>query len=151
MRNISEIIIHCSASEFGDAKAIDVWHRQRGWRMIGYHYVILNGYRMAHTDYSPEDDGVIESGRTEEDIGAHCLNHNSHSIGICLIGNHLFTQKQLFESLPELVFSLIRKYNLSINSVYGHYEFNSNKTCPNIDMKKYREFLREKWQEFIGK
>ena len=87
MRKINEIIIHCSDTQEGcdvTAKEIRSWHTApkekggRGWRDIGYHYVI----RL---------DGTIELGRPLEKAGAHCIgrkgeDHNSHSIGICYIG-----------------------------------------------------------------
>lgn len=43
MRNINEIIIHCAATPEGKSFTvadIDHWHRQRGWKGIGYHFVI---------------------------------------------------------------------------------------------------------------
>ena len=76
MRKITEIIIHCSATIEGKdytVTDIDRWHRARGWRRIGYHYVI---YR----------DGSIHEGRPISETGAHCAGHNAHSIGICYIG-----------------------------------------------------------------
>lgn len=76
MRSISLLIIHCSAVRPGQqssAKDIDLWHRQRGWRMIGYHYVVRRN-------------GTVEKGRAEETTGAHCVGHNAHSIGICYEG-----------------------------------------------------------------
>ena len=56
------IIIHCSATRAGQdftATDIDRWHRQRGFRSIGYHFVI----RL---------DGTIEPGRDVALDGAHC-------------------------------------------------------------------------------
>ena len=41
MAKLTNIIIHCSDSDFGDAQTIDLWHKQRGWKGIGYHYVIV--------------------------------------------------------------------------------------------------------------
>ena len=76
MRKINEIIIHCSATKEGmhfTAADIDRWHKERGFKCIGYHYVI-------------DLDGKIETGRNIEEIGAHCTGHNSNSIGICYIG-----------------------------------------------------------------
>ena len=76
MRNVNEIIIHCSATPEGrnfKASDIDHWHRQRGFKKIGYHYVI-------------DLDGTIEVGRDEDEIGAHCVGHNRESLGICYIG-----------------------------------------------------------------
>lgn len=77
MRSITLIIIHCSAvrpDQTSSARLIDEWHRARGFTNgIGYHYVIRR-------------DGTIETGRPEYMIGAHCKNHNRHSIGICYEG-----------------------------------------------------------------
>ena len=76
MRQITLIVIHCSAvrpNQTSSAKKIDEWHKDRGFKCIGYHYVIRR-------------DGTIELGRPEWEIGAHCVNHNAHSIGICYEG-----------------------------------------------------------------
>ena len=63
------IIIHCSATRAGQdftATDIDRWHRQRGFRSIGYHFVI----RL---------DGTIEPGRDVALDGAHCTGWNHRS------------------------------------------------------------------------
>ena len=80
MRQITLIVIHCSAvkpNQASSAADIDKWHKNRGFKCIGYHYVIRR-------------DGTIEPGRPEGQIGAHChvkgQNHNLHSIGICYEG-----------------------------------------------------------------
>ena len=78
MRIITLIIIHCSAvrpDQTSSAAQIDTWHRRDNhWKFgIGYHYVVRR-------------DGSIESGRPEWQVGAHCLNHNAHSIGVCYEG-----------------------------------------------------------------
>lgn len=62
MRKITEIIVHCSATAEGKdytVADIDKWHRARGFKKIGYHYVV---YR----------DGSVHVGRSENEIGAHC-------------------------------------------------------------------------------
>ena len=46
---------------------------KRGWRDIGYHFVI--GL-----------DGQVHEGRPIEETGAHTKGHNFDSIGICYIG-----------------------------------------------------------------
>jgi hypothetical protein len=43
--------------------------------------------------------------------------------------------------LPSLLYRLIYEHELTVNDIYGHYEFNGKKTCPNIDMVSYRDFL----------
>lgn len=76
MKEIDTIVIHCSATREGmDVRAsdIDKWHKERGFAMIGYNYVI-------------DLDGVLEVGRPLTMNGAHCLGYNDHSIGICYIG-----------------------------------------------------------------
>ena len=77
MRTITLIVIHCSAvrpDQTSSAAQIDTWHRRQGWKLgIGYHYVIRRN-------------GEIEPGSPEYMVGAHCRNHNAHSIGICYEG-----------------------------------------------------------------
>lgn len=133
MREINKIIVHCSDSDFGDAATIDHWHKERGWDGIGYHYVITNGIIQPHTNYRLEHDGLIQVGRNIEKQGAHCRGENKTSIGICLIGRHHFTAKQLYIALPNLLFYYMRKYGIDDSQVFGHRDFNKNKTCPNID------------------
>jgi hypothetical protein len=85
------IVLHNSASSFGDADQIDDWHKERGWTMIGYHAVILNGVRYGTKErrkYEIAIDGRVETGRDESRVGAHCLagGMNSVALGVCCIG-----------------------------------------------------------------
>lgn len=76
MRDINEIIVHCTATPEGKdytVADIDRWHKQKGWKGIGYHYVV---YR----------DGTIHSGRPVARTGAHCYGHNKNSIGVAYVG-----------------------------------------------------------------
>ncbi len=132
-RGIDSIIVHCSDSDFGDRDVIDKWHRERGWDEIGYHFVITNGVLRFGMQYTLAHDGDIQAGRSVGKIGAHCKGHNANSIGICLIGKHHFTAKQLYSALPTLLGFLMKKYGVSPEAVFCHCEFNPNKTCPNID------------------
>lgn len=75
-RKINEIVIHCSATAEGkDFTVEDIrrWHKAQGWSDIGYHYVI---YRNGH----------VENGRDVDLSGAHAVDHNARSIGVCYIG-----------------------------------------------------------------
>ena len=130
MREIDEIIIHCSASTFGNAALIDHWHRQNGWDCIGYHYVILNG-SLANGFYNRGIDGVLESGRPEHVSGAHCLGRNANSIGVCLIGEGgYFTYSQM-EQLKFLIKKLRQEHG-DLNISF-HSDYNKNKPmCPGI-------------------
>ena len=103
MREVVKIIVHCSDSAYGDANLIDHWHKQRGWRGIGYHKVILNGYLTRTAPYRAEYDGLVQAGRDLDIPGAHCKGENQDSVGICLIGRRLFTPSQLLIALPNLL------------------------------------------------
>jgi hypothetical protein len=166
MKRIKHIIVHCSASNYGSAKIIDTWHRRRGWKGIGYHFVINNGrpnepvlLQGNHIQrYEEEWNGKVEIGRPLDDdiwiskneIGAHALGLNDESIGVCLIGDAHFTSKQLYVVLPQLLVGLMEKYEIPWDfGILGHYEVTSGhaqgKTCPNIDMAVLRRLLKESW------
>lgn len=155
MAKISNIIIHCSDSEFGSASEIRRWHLKRGWSDIGYHFVILNGLLVPRTGYQQRlflatMDGNIEAGRkidgdywvSENEQGAHTLGLNASSIGICLIGTNQFTVRQM-NALKALVTELLLHYGLTPKAVLGHYETPKagGKTCPNFDVKAWRTTL----------
>lgn len=100
---IKYIVIHCSATlpePHIDIVDIDQWHKARGWRKVGYQYVIPT-------------DGRIQGGRALNEVGAHTKGHNAVSWGICLIGGvdehgkptNNFTREQ-FASLRMLLASL---------------------------------------------
>lgn len=135
-RLIKYLVIHCSDSRFGERNLIDQWHKQRGFRTIGYHYIITNGHLHNTRKYRSEYDGVIQVGRPVAEAGAHVKGYNKHSIGICLIGKHHFTEKQ-FTELRGLI-TEIKKIHPDAR-VVGHYELDDRKTCPNIS----GHFLRD--------
>ena len=129
-RTINEIIVHCSATIEGkDYTTADIkkWHLARGFSDIGYHYVI---YR----------DGSIHAGRHINIGGAHCTNHNAHSIGVCYIGGldkdnkpkdtRTDAQKKSLLSLLTQLKKLYPKAN-----IYPHCEF-ANKACPCFNAKQ---------------
>jgi len=144
-KQIKSIYIHESASNWGNSIEINKWHLQRGWSGIGYHIVILNG-NLRNDRFNEMFDGYIESGRAFDDdnmvdkdeAGAHVYGRNSDSIGICLIGkNGLFTENQ-FNSLWKVLVDLCDKFNLDISKdVYGHYQYDANKTCPGFDVPEW--------------
>jgi len=146
MRNIDTIVVHCSDSLWGNSEVIDGWHRQRGWKEIGYHYVIGNGYPtlLSFKNKFPEVelDGKVESGRNLKIPGAHVRGHNFTSIGICLIGKQTFTSKQI-ASLLSLIGAIVETKNLCPDGVqvFGHHELDKKKSCPNLDMHKIRDLV----------
>jgi len=122
MREINRHIVHCSASAFGDVKEIRKWHLARGWKDVGYHFVI-------------RADGEVELGRTLDQVGAHCEGHNLDSVGTCLVGDHTFTPAQ---------FAALRRIHAMLAAmfpgltVHGHREFTTRKTCPNFEVKEMK-------------
>lgn len=138
-RKIKEIIVHCSDSERGNAREIDKWHKKRGWKGIGYHFVILNGCLPDRV--LEQLDGSIECGRPVSAVGAHAKGHNLHSIGICVIGKRHFTVEQL-RTLIALVASLKQMCGPDVK-VLGHCELPGvAKTCPNLDIDALRLLVR---------
>lgn len=135
MREIKEIIVHCSATlprQDVTAKDIDRWHKLRGWRKIGYHYVV----RL---------DGTIEEGRDEWEKGAHCAGYNGKSIGVCYVGGldeegkpaDTRTEAQK-KSLLLLLKTLKKRYPKA--KIYGHRDF-AAKACPCFDAKEEYKML----------
>lgn len=162
-RNITLIVIHCSASPNEDSlfrgslgqpgfttpiKTIDDWHAARGFQRdeqarrffnpdlvaIGYHYVI---YR----------NGVTVTGRRELEMGAHVKGFNQKSLGLCLIGTDQFTPEQ-WQTLRDLVTLLQKRYPDA--RIVGHRDLspdrNGNgvvepgewtKTCPGFSVAEW--------------
>ena len=128
MRLITLIVIHCSAvrpDQMSSVAQIDTWHHDRGYKFgVGYHYVIRR-------------DGSIEAGRPEWMVGAHCVNHNKYSIGVCYEGGldargqpadtRTAAQKS---SLRQLLTDLHRRYPRAV--IVGHHDLNPQKECPCI-------------------
>ena len=128
MRVITLVVVHCSAvrpDQLSSAAQIDTWHRQRGFHLgIGYHYVVRRN-------------GEIEPGRPEWLTGAHCQNHNAHSIGVCyeggldIRGQPADTRTEAQKaSLRQLLEDLHRRYPRAL--IVGHHDLNPLKACPCI-------------------
>lgn len=120
--------MHCTATAEGKnfkAADIDQWHKQRGWNGIGYHYVI-------------DLDGTLEIGRPEVKVGAHCLGHNSNSIGVVYVGGVASDGKTPKDTRTEaqkasLIKLLTRlKHRFPNAAIHGHRDF-AAKACPSFD------------------
>ena len=145
------VILHCSVSSYGDVFLIDKWHKERGFKGVGYHAVCLNGRPHKSNEYFTSYDGVIEPGRPINTTGAHCLNgFNSHSLGFCLIGGRskkygdsMFTLDQLdsFSHWFDEQSRRIKKISGNALKVFGHHECQPGKTCPDLNMNLVRKFL----------
>ena len=135
MRTITLIVIHCSAVRPGQrssAKDIDMWHKDKGWKGIGYHYVVRR-------------DGTVEIGRHLSEVGAHVVGHNRHSIGICYEGGLDSAGESCDTRTPEQVRALrqlVEKMHTYFPDalIVGHHDLNPKKPCPCYDVvKEYRD------------
>jgi len=123
IKHVDFLVVHCSATPAArdiGAREIDQMHRQRGFRCIGYHYVIRR-------------DGTVEKGRPDNEPGAHVEGFNSRSLGICLIGGvkvdgktgeNNFTPEQ-FKALKHLLDSL--KFAYPAATILGHRDLSPDK------------------------
>lgn len=130
MRIINKIIIHSTATP--EDKEVSVneitrWHTSKGWKTIGYHYVI-------------DLRGIIHEGRKIESIGAHCMGQNTNSIGIVYVGgtnengNAKDTRNEFQKkALIDLIKLMKSKYGDM--PVYGHKDF-SKTACPSFNAKE---------------
>tara|TARA_R100001086_G_scaffold244859_1_gene175097 strand:- start:821 stop:1351 length:531 start_codon:yes stop_codon:yes gene_type:complete len=141
MRKINKLIIHCSATREGediDAATIKRWHLRRGWKDIGYHFII----RL---------DGTIELGRMIDVVGSHTKGENTNSIGICYIGGvenfrtdgEYKAKDTRTEKQKASIITLLRALKLIYKdaSIHGHREF-ANKACPSFDAAKEYKNLK---------
>lgn len=130
MRTINRLIVHCAATPEGkDFTVADItrWHKARGFRTIGYHYVI---YR----------DGSVHTGRPEAEVGAHVSGYNSHSIGICYIGGVASDGKTPKDTRTTAQKAALRALLVKLRAKYpgaticGHRDL-AAKACPSFDAK----------------
>ena len=136
MRTIREIIVHCSATPEGrdvTTAQIRQWHLQRGFRDIGYHYII---YR----------DGTVHAGRPVAQIGAHCTNHNRCSIGVCYIGGMDAANKHPKDTRTpqqkKALTLILKKLHADFPNatLHGHREF-APKACPSFNVHPEYDYI----------
>ncbi len=133
-RRWTHIILHHSATDFGNAAVFDRMHRRRQWDELGYHFVINNGRGGS--------DGKVEVGPRwiKQKHGAHCRvdprddnRWNRHGIGICLVGD--FCKRRPSEAqlagAARLMAFLMRQCNIPMRNLLGHGQVPGASTkCP---------------------
>ena len=143
MRKINKIIIHCTATQENKDVSVDEvrrWHLKRGWRDIGYHFLI-------------QRNGRVDEGRPIEQSGAHTKGHNWDSIGVAYVGgvederqNGKWIAKdtrtpEQKDSLVDLLCQLKDSYG---GTIYGHNNY-SSKSCPCFDAKLEYENISNRY------
>lgn len=138
---VREVAVHCSATRplwMHNARTsekvaeIRRWHiEDRGWRDIGYHYII-------------DRDGTVARGRAETVIGAGIVGHNTGVLHICLIGGFGSKKTDDFAknftpaqdvALRALIAEIRRRADIA--KISGHCDY-AQKECPGFQV---REFL----------
>lgn len=132
------IVIHHSATPDGtvyrDFDSLRRGHLARGFRDIGYHWVIerVNGALTAIP------------GRAEWESGAHCVGKNVDGIGVCVIGNfeNEYPSEDLYRFVAVLCRQIITRH--TIVEIGGHRDYDATK-CPgkNFDLTYLRKLIRE--------
>jgi hypothetical protein len=111
------------------ARAARTFHKSiRGWKDIGYHYII-------------DWEGRILEGRPIDLLGAHVEKHNTGSIGIVLMGD--FTRQRRTDrqiaGLRALLKKLMADYDIAPKDITGHYQMKYT-ICPGT-------YLNNAWDE----
>ena len=118
MRTITLIVIHCSATPQGRSL-----HRR--FKDIGYHFYITR-------------DGLVHAGRPLGQTGAHCRNHNRHSIGICYEGG-LDAKAKPKDTRTGPQKTALRELLRQLKDIFpqalvvGHRDLDPMKECPCFD------------------
>jgi len=158
MRRVERIVWHTAAhgrngSTFDTTAAqIDRWHRERGWKEIGYNVVI-------------RFDGTVEPGRDPDKIPAAVQGLNETTYHLCFSGHGdiaPLTPQQLESGIRHTIemlhhYGLVERFLAEPDAliVMGHREVNelvrrglapvpTTKTCPGrlVDMEAVRTLIR---------
>lgn len=130
LRPVSEIhkiiIHHTAGSRWEDIEQIHQGHLMQGWAGVGYHYLI-------------KYDGVVEKGRPNGAIGAHCQGQNGVSLGVAVAGNCEINPPSEAQkrSLVDLI-DILRDAYPEIREVKGH-NFYWATACPGRFLQKFCE------------
>lgn len=108
------IIHHAASSPDATMEQEDAYHRSLGWACLGYHYFI-------------EQDGKVKIGRPDWAVGAHAINANYDSLGVCLAGNFEITPPT--SSQMDALAGLI----LDIRRVYGNIPYQGHNTVDPVN------------------
>lgn len=129
----SYIVVHCAATPAKmdvDIATVAEWHKERGFKTVGYHYFIKR-------------DGTRQTGRPINDIGAHVVGYNHNSVGVCMAGGmdkenkspeNNFTKEQ-WTTLELTLRELHADYPRAV--IVGHTDLDPGKACPSFKVAEY--------------
>jgi hypothetical protein len=118
IKKVDKLVLHHPAHKTWGIVDIHNFHKNtKKWSGIGYNYFITF-------------DGRILEGRGKN-IGAHCENYNSNTLGICFQGN--FDEQHMTDAQVKaggwLIAQLVREYGITLNDVVGHRDL-AKTACP---------------------
>lgn len=121
------VVVHHSAL-YEDDDLSTVWAVQnlhiddRGWADIGYHFLVGR-------------EGTLFAGRDLTVRGTHTAQHNTGSVGVCLLGNLELnepTAPQLAAAQAIINWLALR---LQLTHLAGHTDFNAETVCPGARLR----------------
>lgn len=131
MRNITHIVVHCSATG-QDAKISAIqkyWKEKLGWKSPGYHHIIeADGKETQLLSIAHPSNGV--------------KGHNASIINICYIGGVDKFGKPVdnrTDAQKKTLVDLLKKYKAMFPNakIQGHRDFAGvSKACPSFDAKR---------------
>ncbi len=135
-RKVTElIVIHHVGGTERNVTAADIhqWHLNNKWAGIGYHYVV-------------HPDGMVESGRPMDMVGAHSLNYNENSVSICFVGDYE-TEKPTAKAIQageKVIAYICQEYGLrpTKDTLVGHRDLNQT-LCPGTHLYNYLPQMRK--------
>jgi hypothetical protein len=133
------IVIHHSATTDGivykDFDSLLKGHLARGFRDIGYHWVIE----------SVNNKLVAIPGRAEWDTGAHCPGKNEDGIGVCVVGNfeEEIPTQELYQFVADKCKDIMSRHPIKKIAGHNHY---CPTLCPgkNFDVEKVKQLVYRK-------
>jgi len=149
MGNVTAIVLHHTVTA-KDATRDDIlaMHKARGFRDVGYHWLIRDAEQVEIIAGRPTDgDGSLDPW----EYGAHSKGENSHTIGVSMMGNYSISppSPNLWVNTVTWISKLCQQYNLPSSAVKGHREMPGAATeCPGtfIDL----DLLRAAVSEVLG-
>lgn len=138
------IVIHHSATSdnvlLRDFDAIKQAHLRRGYRDIGYHWVIERA----------GDGWQIIPGRPEWETGAHCPGKNADGIGVCCVGDFELSlpPNSLYVVLADLIRDIMNRHD--IIEIGGHRDYYPT-ACPGrfFDLDRLRNLVGDEKVENV--
>lgn len=122
MRDIRRIYIHHTAGPREQTvEEIRRFHKhERGWSDIGYHFVI-------------DGAGLLHAGRDVAVVGAHAKGDNTHSVGVCVVGDNTTPGREWTDKQKKVLAAFVACLRIQFPgaAVLPHHA-NQNTACPGI-------------------